>query len=136
TRSTNAREKVQTANVSEQERSAKLDQLARAIGISDAPPTFAVAFHFDAPPRSSSDGNARHYDAERRKSIRKPLAIPIRVHPETIPWFEEAMTLDVSETGMRFRSQREYASGDHLKIAFEGVASAPWRGAREFLSQV
>src|SRR5882762_8228504 len=44
-RSTNAREKVQLASASEQERSRKSDQLARAPGISDAPATFAVAFH-------------------------------------------------------------------------------------------
>ena len=135
-RATNARVKIQAASASEQERSAKLDQLARAIGISDAPPTFAVAFHFEVLPRTSPNGNTHQGDAEQRKSIRKPLAIPIRVHPEQIPWFEEAMTLDVSETGMRFRSQREYASGDRLKIVFEDAASAPWRGAKEFLSRV
>jgi hypothetical protein len=46
------------------------------------------------------------------------------------------MTIDISAKGMRFRSQREYAIGDHLKIAFEDAASAPWRGAGEFSSRV
>jgi hypothetical protein len=135
-RASNSREKVQSASAAEQERSAKLDQLARAIGISDAPATFAVAFHFEALPRDSSNGNTNQFNTERRKNIRKPLAIPIRVHPERIPWFEEAMTLDVSETGMRFRSQREYSFEETLKIAFVDAASSPWRGTREFLSQV
>jgi hypothetical protein len=58
------------------------------------------------------------------------------VYPERIPWFEEAMTIDVSAKGMRFRSQREYAPGEHLKITFEDPASAPWHGAREFVSEV
>src|SRR5947208_14948881 len=44
-RSTNAPRKVQSASVPEQERSRKVDQLARSLGISDAPATLAVAFH-------------------------------------------------------------------------------------------
>jgi PilZ domain len=135
-RTTNAREKVQSERASEQERSAKLDQLARALGISDAPATFAVALHFDEQPRSSSNGNAHRREPERRGSMRKALAIPVRVHPERIPWFEEAMTIDISAKGMRFRSHREYELGDHLKIAFQDSVSAPWHGIGEFRSKV
>ena len=136
TRTTNAREKVQTPLVSERERSAKLDQPARAPGIADAQATFAVAFRFEEQPHSSCNGNAPRHEPERRGSVRKALAIPVRVHPERIPWFEEAMTVDVSTKGMRFRSQREYALGEHLKIAFEDPASRPWHGANEFTSEV
>lgn len=135
-RATNAREKVQAPRAPERERSAKLDQLARALGITDAPATFAVAFRFEEQLHSSSNGNAQRHEPERRGSVRKTLAIPVRVHPERIPWFEEAMTIDVSAKGMRFRSQREYAPGEHLKIAFEDPASAPWHGAKEFVSEV
>ncbi len=74
--------------------------------------------------------------AERRGSARRTLAVPVRVQPERIPWFEEAMAMDVSAKGMRFRSHREYAPGDHLKISFQNGASAPWHGAGEFLSKV
>src|SRR2546425_9670925 len=42
-RATNARKKIQTESQSARELSAKLDQLARVIGIADAPATFAVA---------------------------------------------------------------------------------------------
>src|SRR6267378_6990118 len=122
--STNARERVQTESASEQERSAKLDQLVRALGLSDAPATFAVAFHLKEQAHASSNGNAHRREPERRGSIRKALAIPVRVHPERIPWFEEAMTIDISAKSMRFRSNREYALGDYLKIAFEASASA------------
>jgi hypothetical protein len=135
-RATNAREKIQTENHSARELSAKLDQLARAIGIADAPATFAVAIHLEQHQRSASNGHAHRNEPERRGSIRKALAIPVRVHPERIPWFEEAMTIDISAKGMRFRSHREYELGDHLKIAFEDQASAPWHGAGEFLSTV
>src|SRR5260370_2006286 len=45
-RASNAREKIHSASASEQERSAKLDQLARALGITNQPEPFAVAFQF------------------------------------------------------------------------------------------
>jgi hypothetical protein len=135
-RASNAREKIQTGNAVEQERSAKLDQLARAIGICDTPATFAVAFDIEEQPHSASNGNAHRHEPERRGSARRTLAIPVRVHPERIPWFEEAMAIDVSAKGMRFRSHREYAPGDHLKISFQNAASAPWHGTGEFLSKV
>ena len=135
-RATNAREKVQTGSAVQQERSAKLDQLARAIGISDTPATYAIAFHFEEQPHQSFNGHAGRHEPERRGSARRTLAVPVRVQPERIPWFEEAMAVDVSAKGMRFRSHREYALGDHLKISFQNAASAPWHGAGEFLSKV
>ncbi len=135
-RAANAREKVQPANAPEQERSTKSGQLAHGIGVFEAPATFAIAFRFEVQPHSSSNGHAHRSEPERRSSMRKALAIPVRVHPERIPWFEEAMTIDISAKGMRFRSLREYAFGDRLKIAFEEHASVPWHGAREFLSEV
>jgi hypothetical protein len=95
-----------------------------------------VAFHLKEQAHASSNGNAHRREPERRGSTRKTLAIPVRVHPERIPWFEEAMTIDISAKGMRFRSHREYALGDYLKIAFEASASAPWHGAGEFRSKV
>jgi hypothetical protein len=135
-RSANAREKVQTESASEQERSAKVDQLGHALGISDAPATFAVAFHLKERAHASSNGTATRHGTERRGSARRALAVPVRVHPERIPWFEEAMTIDISAKGMRFRSHREYELRDHLKIVFQDGASAPWRGTGEFLSEV
>ena len=135
-RSTNAREKVQTGSAPQQERSAKLDQPAGAVGISDAPATFVVAFHLKERAHASSNGTATRQGTERRGSVRRGLAVPVRVHPERIPWFEEAMTIDISAKGMRFRSHREYELRDHLKIVFQDGASAPWRGTAEFLSEV
>ena len=135
-RSTNAREKVQTESASEQKHSAKVDQLASALGIAEAPATFAVAFHLKERAHDSSNGTATRHGTERRGSTRRALAVPVRVHPERILWFEEAMTIDISAQGMRFRSHREYELRDHLKIVFQDGASAPWRGTGEFLSEV
>ena len=137
-RATNARERVQSKNAEEQERSAKLDQLARVLGIGDAPATFAVAVHFERPAQAhaGTNGDTHHRESERRRVPRHTLAVPVRVRPTDIPWFEEAMVIDYSAKSMRFRSHREYQPGDHLKIAFEDSTSAPWHGRGEFLSKV
>src|SRR5712691_5366650 len=135
-RAANAREKIQTESQPARELTAKLGKLTRAIGIADAPARFAVAIHLEEHQRSASNGHAHRSEPERRGSMRKALAIPIRVHPETIPWFEEAMTIDISAKGMRFRSHREYELEHHLKIAFADATSAPWHGTGEFLSRV
>jgi hypothetical protein len=139
-RATSARERVQAKNALEQERSAKLDQLACAVGLADAPATFAVAVQFESRngnrPRGASNGDFDRKELERRGTPRHALAVPIHVRPQEIPWFEEAMTIDYSAKSMRFRSHREYQLGDHLKIAFEKSVSAPWTGASEFLSEV
>jgi len=50
------------------------------------------------------DGHAPRSESERPTDVRKALAIPIRVHPEQIPWLRKPLTLDISEKGMRFRS--------------------------------
>src|SRR6266853_312324 len=76
-RATNAREKIQTESHSARELSAKLDQLARAIGIANAPATFAIAIHLEERQRSASNGNAHGHENERRGRIRKALAIPV-----------------------------------------------------------
>ena len=109
---------------------------ARALVTTDRPATCSLALRFEGPTRAPANGNGAHHDPERRASSRRLLAIPIRVRPERIPWFEEAMTRDFSLLGMRFCSQREYGVGEHLRIALEEEAYAPWTGAREFVATV
>jgi PilZ domain len=95
----------------------------------------AVAVHFEiAHPQANGNGNKIR--RERRASPRRPLATPVRVRPGNIPWFEEAMTMDVSADGLRFVSNREYRTGEHLFISFEPSAAAPWAGTKEFWSRV
>jgi len=135
-RVTTAREKFQTKKALEQKWPGKIDQVA--VADSDAPAAFAVAVHFElqAQAHDGSNGDAHRGEFERRRNPRRALTVPVRVRPEKIPWFEEAMTIDYSITSVRFRSSREYRPGDRLRIAFYGSASAPWRGAGEFLSEV
>jgi len=73
---------------------------------------------------------------ERRRQRAESVRDSSARHPERIPCFEEAMTIDVSAKGMRFRSHREYALGDRLKIAFADPPFCPWHGTGEFLSDV
>jgi len=91
----------------------------------------AVAMHFALPPRTESNGNGHGKERERRDSPRRPLALPIRVRPEHIPWFEETMTIDVSAHGLRFVSNREYREGERLLVSFDPAALAPWPTASE-----
>lgn len=135
-RATNAREKVAMEKASELERLAKLDQLVRALGIADVPATFAVAVQFEKNTQAVSNGNGQDKKIERRASSRRGLAVPVRVRPEGMPWFEEAMTIDFSAKSLRFRSCREYQTGDHLKVAFKNHAGAPWPGASEISTRV
>lgn len=94
----------------------------------------AVALRFALPFRPESNGHAP--EPERRSSPRRPLAIPVRVRPPHIPWFEEAMTIDISAQGLRFMSSREYREGDSLLVSFEPAASAPWPTASETAARV
>lgn len=136
TRSSDAREKVPSASASKSEPWVKLNQRFRALGICEAPANYAVALHFDGKSGAASNGNSHRHDPERRGTLRRALAVPVRVRPERIPWFEEAMTIDFSPKGLRFRSHREYQPGESLKIAFEESISTPWSGSGEFRSRV
>lgn len=133
-----AREKVseQMILAAAQQREEKSAAYVRDSGMSPAAPVCALALQFEAPAWASSNGNGARRDPERRESARRALAVPIRVRPENMPWFEEAMTLDFSSRGLRFRSQREYAAGDQLRIALEEAASTPWSGSGEFRALV
>ena len=104
---------------------------------SDASPVrFSLAIQFEAQASSSSNGNGARSEPERRGGPRRLLATPIRVNLENVPWFEEAMSVDVSPRGMRFRSQREYATGELLRITLEDPSSASWPGSGEFRAKV
>ena len=95
-----------------------------------------TALRFALPFRSQSYGNGHGEKSERRHSPRRPLAIPVRVRPERIPWFEEAMTIDVSAHALRFLSSREYQDGERLLVSFEPTALAPWPTGSETAARV
>jgi hypothetical protein len=135
-RSVSIREKNPPAVAVQREDSTKREESVRGVGVCEAPAAFAVAIHFVAKSQAATNGNSLRHDPDRRASPRVALAVPVRIRPEGIPWFEEAMTVDFSLQGLRFRSHREYQPGDSLKIAFEESASTPWSGSGEFLSRI
>ena len=83
--------------------------------------------------RHKHNGNGTE---ERRSGLRIPIGLVIHVRPQEMPWFEEAMSVDVSGTGMKFLSSREYRIGEKLMIGFEHPGSGAWTGACEFACQV
>lgn len=106
------------------------NQLTKA---SEAP---AVALHFQPAFHPESNGNGQVKERERRGSARSLLAVPLRVRLEHVPWFEEAMTIDVSALGLRFLSNREYPPYANLLVSFDPSASVPWPTGTEVLSRV
>ncbi len=135
-RATYAREKVQSENAKAAKRSAKLSQITRALAICDTPATFTVAIQFEGHSDGQWNGHTVRSEPERRGSPRRALAVPVRVRPSQIPWFEEAMTIDFSAKSLRFRSHREYAIGEELQIKFADSTRKPWPGNGEFSSKV
>jgi hypothetical protein len=75
-------------------------------------------------------------DVERRMTMRRPFVVPVRVRTERMPWFEEAMTVDCSRDGLKFRSNREYTRGEFLFVSFESAVTSPWLGVTESLLRV
>lgn len=135
-RAANQRKIARSESDLEQERCAKSDQAVRPGSVDNTGTFFAVAVEFKERAHAASNGNTPRSGPERRSSPRRALAVSIRVRPEQIPWFEEAMTIDLSKNGIRFRTCREYQPGDHLKIAFGEAASSLWAGRGEFRCQV
>jgi PilZ domain len=99
-------------------------------------PKTLVALHFAAMDQVRRNGNGGGREQEKRLSTRRALSLPIRVRLEQIPWFEEAMSMDISANGVRFLSHREYFAGQNLLISFTSPGTAPWTGATEFASRV
>jgi len=105
--------------------------------VSDSQPA-AIALHFQPQFHSERNGNSngRPKERERRASPRRSLAVPLRVRLAHVPWFEEAMTIDVSARGLRFLTTREYAPNAHLLVSFEPLASVPWPTDTELATRV
>jgi len=97
-----------------------------------------LALRFEIAPRRQDASHAivSLRDVERRATPRRPFVVPVRVRTEHVPWFEEAMTVDCSGGGLKFRSNREYTRGEFLFVAFEGAATSPWLGVTESLLRV
>jgi hypothetical protein len=69
---------------------------------------------------------------EQRSSPRRAISVPVWVRLADIPWYEEAMTLDLSFGGMRFLSTRVYKPGDRVCVSLRaGTLPSSWNSAHE-----
>jgi hypothetical protein len=103
-----------------------------AVRNADVCPQPAAALHFEVAPHAGANGNGHFAEHERRASPRRRLALPMHARLEDVPWFEEAMTVDVSAEGVLFLGSREYQAGQYLLVSFGASAFAPWPAAGEF----
>lgn len=75
--------------------------------------------------------------ADRRGRERISLALPIRVRPAGAPWPEEAMTVDISDDGVRFSTARLYQAGDSVRITLPpGTPGSEWGSTAEVPARV
>lgn len=95
-----------------------------------------VAVHFESTLRSHPVVSSHARETTHAPNNRRPLAIPIRVRPERVPWFEEVMTLDVSSESLRFLTNRVYSPGDVLRVSFTQPGASPWRGEGEQAARI
>jgi hypothetical protein len=95
-----------------------------------------LALHFEGMPAQSGAGNGQKKSPAPLSSPPRSVSLPIRVRPRHVPWFEEAMTLEVSGDKLRFVSNREYALGDALLVTYPSGDAKPWQGTGEFLARI
>ncbi len=114
--------------------------LARVLRCEDVQETSGrvttVAVHFESALRPARTATGKLQRDSVSSKASRPVAIPIRVRPERVPWFEEAMTLDVSPDTLRFVTNRIYSPGEALRISFAVPESSPWRDGTEQAARV
>ncbi len=103
----------------------------------DASGRHRLAIAFISPRRSAAGGNGLRKAGEQRSSPRRAVSLPVWVRLAEIPWYEEAMTLDLSFEGMRFLSTRLYEPGNHVYVSLRtGTPPSSWNSGRENLALV
>ncbi|SRR5579871_199389 len=95
-----------------------------------------IALHFEGIPKQVGASYGEKQVTSPRIGTERSIALPIRVRPRHIPWFEEAMTVEVSVDRLRFMSNREYSVGEALLVTFVALETKPWPGSGELLARV
>jgi len=67
----------------------------------------------------------------KRYAERTAVALPIRVRRDGLPWGEEAMSLDVSDSGILFTTPRPYQVGEKVRVT---LAAGRWAAAQSELT--
>jgi hypothetical protein len=84
-----------------------------------------VAVHFEGTAHARARRNGSSGLQEKPNGTGHRIALPIRVRPESVPWHEEAMTIEVDRDKIKFLTNREYALGDQLRVSFVSGSGAP-----------
>ncbi|MBS1839792.1 MAG: PilZ domain-containing protein [Acidobacteria bacterium] len=95
-----------------------------------------IALHFEGIPKQSNASNGHRQAGAAHFTDGRSVALPIRVRPRHILWFEEAMTVEVSADRVRFVSNREYPVGEALLVTFVSPDTKPWPGSGEMLARI
>lgn len=96
-----------------------------------------LGIEFISSRRSGAGGNGLRKAGEQRSSPRRAISVPVWVRLSEVPWYEEAMTLDLSFEGMRFLSTRLYEPGNHVYVSLRaGTPRSSWNSSRENLALV
>jgi len=95
-----------------------------------------IALHFEGAPRHSNVSTSQGDIPTPRNGTDRSVALPIRVRPRHMPWFEEAMTLEVSADKLRFVSNRVYEPGQTLLVTFASGDARPWQGSDDIPARI
>jgi hypothetical protein len=96
---------------------------------------YMVAMHFEGAAHSYGRSDTKHAANGNHNGSSK-IALPIRVRPRDVPWFEEAMTQEVSREKLRFVTNRQYNFGEPLMLSFAAGGEGPWGGEGEWETHV
>jgi hypothetical protein len=92
--------------------------------------------HFEGAAHSQSRRNGGVEATRSQNGAGSKISLPIRVRPEHIPWYEEAMTIEVSPDKLKFVTNREYTFGQRLLVSFVSGSELPWAGDGEWTTKV
>jgi len=110
---------------------------ARVVRVASKEGGTQVAIAFEVPVRAGRDGG-RPRENERRSCPRRRVSVPVRIRASHVPWYEEAMTTDISAKGLRLLSTRLYEPGSRVYVSLEdGMFSLRWAAIHQepFLAQ-
>ncbi|HEU0367921.1 MAG TPA: PilZ domain-containing protein [Candidatus Acidoferrum sp.] len=99
----------------------------------DAGTQWKVGLQFERTAHPALSGN---HSTDKKNGAGRNIALPIRVRPRSMPWHEEAMTMEVSPEKLKFVTHREYSFGQQLLVSFDARSDAPWAGDQEWEGQV
>jgi len=95
-----------------------------------------VGLQFECMAHPALSGNDKDHSTNKKNGAGRNIALPIRVRPRSVPWHEEAMTMEVSPEKVKFVTHREYSFGQRLLVSFDARSDAPWVCDQEWEGEV